>query len=50
MCHKKKKTDINIRAKPGTDPPEKCWAKDFILPHKHHAPNFNRRFWHTLAN
>ena len=40
MSSKKKKTNINFGAKPGTDTSGKCWVKDFILPHKYHAPNF----------
>ena len=46
----KTKTNIDFRDQAWVRPPAKCWVKGFILPHKYHAPNFYRRFWHTLAN
>ena len=44
------KTNINFRGQAWVRHPAKCWVKGFMLPHKHHAPNFYRRFWHTLAD
>ena len=49
-CVIKKKTNINFRSQIWYCHPAKCWVKDFILPHRFHAPNFYRRFCHTLVN
>ena len=49
-CVKKKRKQI-LGAKPGTDPPVvKSRVRNFILPHKYHAPNFYQIFCHTLVN
>ena len=45
LCHKK--SNINFREQAWNRPHAKCWVKDFILVHKHHAQNFYRRFWQT---
>ena len=46
----KKRKQI-LGAKPGTDPPVvKSWVRNFILPHKYHAPHFYQIFCHTLVN
>ena len=35
------KSNTNVRdQKHGTEPPQSAWAKDFILTHKYHDPNF----------
>ena len=34
------KTNINFRGQACVRSPAKRWVKDFILPHKYHAPNF----------
>ena len=49
--HKKRKLTKVSGAKLGTDSAAaQSWVKDFILPHKYHAPNFYQIFCHTLAN
>ena len=49
MCHKKRKL-TNSRSQIWYWHPAKFWIKDFILPHRYHAPSFYRRFCHTLVN
>ena len=39
------RTDLNFRDQVWNRPTAKYWVNDFILPIKHHAPNFNQRFW-----
>ena len=43
LCHMK--SSINVRDQALNRPPAKCWVKDFILSHKHHAQNFYQKFW-----
>ena len=44
------RTDLNFRDQAWNRPTTKCWVKDFILPHKHYAPNFNQRFWQPFKH
>ena len=46
----KTKTNIDFMNENWVRPTVKCQIKGYILLHKFHAPNFYRRFWHTLAN
>ena len=49
-CFMENKNKQISGAKPGSDPPAKCWFKGFILLHTYHAPNYYQTFSHTLTN
>ena len=46
----KTRADLSFRDQAYNRPTTKCWVKDFILTHKHDAPNFNQRFWQPFKH